>query len=255
MIEFTEFIGLFVVALGALFGGLGYYLKERAQRLKNIKTALYFLLEIRHVASREFACEETIGDDYLKYCLDFFKGKGLDIEEGMPEQIENLIRGHISSIIAESKQRLDQEFLKSFNSALSDLSRDYPVISYKIRGSESLTNYIILQKSYIDEVKKSGLFANPILADVLPGQMNQLQSDSNASLVKDINNLISSVSIRCGILEWWECKKIIAKPVSGSIDFKDQGLDDNLESYFSAVVEAANKHLNQDAAKDAAPIS
>lgn len=255
MSEFTEFISLLVVALGALFGGLGYYLKERAQRLKNIKAALYFLLEIRSVASRELACAETIVNDYLEYCQNFFKEKGLSIEEGIPEQMESLIKWYISSIITESKQGLDQEFLKRFDSALSDLSRDYPVISYRISGSESLTNYIILQKSYIDEFKKTDLFENPVLADVLSGQMNKFQCDSNASLIEDINNLISSISIRCGIMEWWECKKIVAKPVSGSINFKDLGLDEYLESSFSAMIEAAYKQLNQGAEKDSAPIS
>ena len=71
-------IGLLGISLGALLGGVGYYLKSRSERLQAKKLVLYHLLEIRHLLKSSYANPKEITAEYLKFCKSYFLKLGLN---------------------------------------------------------------------------------------------------------------------------------------------------------------------------------
>jgi hypothetical protein len=235
-------IGLAGISLGALLSGIGYFMKSRAERLQVKRNVLFHLLEIRFLLVSSYEDPRKITESYIELCKRCFEKAGLGADEGPPESLKMLIENHLKNVIEAVKPKIESDFISSYENSLKDLSKDDPVLAYRLRGRENLKEFLQAQDEYISSFEELDLFKeNPFMADVLSDQFDEASRSSMEKLILDINSDVSLVSRKCGIGHWWSCRKIIRRNMEPTNCFDEVELEKALDSLLVQIVEAVNK--------------
>lgn len=245
-------IGLAGISLGALLSGVGYFMKSRAERLQIKRNILFHLLEIRFLLVSSYEDPRKITESYIEVCNRFFEKAGMGADEGPPEPLKMLIENHLKNVIDAVKPKIEVDFISSYESSLKDLSKDDPVLAYRLRGRENLKEFLQVQDKYISSFEELDLFKeNPLMADVVSGHFDEASRLSMEKLISEINNDVLLVSRRCGLGHWWNCRKIIRRKLEPTSCFDEDELEQALGALFVQIVESANKAGQQDATSGA----
>lgn len=203
MLEDTEIIvallGLVAVGVGALFSGVGFFLRVRAERLKTRRRVLFYLLEIRQAVKVEHLSANVLAEQYFSHCLGFFESKGIDVSDGIPDELKVLIQAYVCNQLESSKPALDDSFLSSFEQALSALSIDDPILAYQLRGRASLKAYIQAQGEYLADLTSLDSFSQLEAAyEPMKDHAANLSDEAADEIIRDIESDIRRVAWRCG---------------------------------------------------------
>ncbi len=248
-------IGLSGISLGAFFSGLGYFLKERAERLKTKNHILFHLLGIRNSIKSEYVDPNELARDYLNYCREYFKRKGIPDPDNVPEELRVLVESHFKNTVKAVKPVLDVDFIKSFEEAVYSLSFEHPVLAFKLRGSERVDGIIAAQNQYLSNFDAVfDVDAPEIVKRTASTHVTELNYKVIEDLIKDIDNDIALVSASCGLLVRFAVRKIIRETAKVKLNFEELGLDVAMDEFLSVLVEAASKE-NQQAFNSAVPNS
>lgn len=223
-------IGVGGVSVGALLGGLGYYLKSRNETQQTIKLVLYHLLELRHLLKSSYADPKEITEEYLNYCMTFFQKRGMTDEGKFPEALKTLIEKHFADLLSAMKPRIDGGFIHSYEDALKELCKTDPVLAFKLRGRERISEILEVQSEYIESVTADVQVASSNdFNQLLQKQMDDAGSKVLLELIQDIDNEISLVAWKCSPLTWAKCTLLTLKKTKPVLNFKEAGLDNMLE--------------------------
>lgn len=227
---FTALIGLIGIALGALFGGVGYYLKSRVERLRNKKMVLYHLLEFRHQILSSYANPKDFANEYFNICNSYLKKIGLRSEEGIPEVIREAIEVFICKLLVARKPNIDQVFIQSYEESLKNLCGIDPVLAFKLRGMERLHEIINIKEQYIADFNESLRINAPVqIYEFIDRETKQAGYDSTGELLKIIENDVLAVAWSCSFFTWLRCCQIFREKSRSLIDLKQIGIEEALE--------------------------
>ncbi len=236
-------IGVGGVSVGAFLGGVGYYLKSRNERQQTQKLVLYHLLELRHLLKSSYADPKDITEEYINHCKAFFIKKGMGDDAEFPESFKSLIEQHMGNLLEAMKPRIDDSFILSYESALKELCKADPVLAFKLRGRDRITEILRAQKEYTENFlvniqAESSDDVNQFLAK----QMDEAGSKVLQELIRDIDKDISLVSWKCSVLTWAESKRVTLKKTKPAINFEEFGIDTLLENMLNnALKQSSNR--------------
>ncbi|MGR5150034.1 hypothetical protein ACQKP8_26245 [Photobacterium alginatilyticum] len=238
-------IGLVGISLGAFLSGLGFYLKSRAERLETKRNVLFHLLEIRHLVKTSFLDSHKITQEYLTYCLDYFEKIGLGKMGAMPDGINSLIDEHLNNLLSAMKPNIDASFISSYENAIKQLSKNDPVLAYKLSGREKLNQVLNSQDEYLNNLSGLESIQNiPNVSSFISKQADKAQDAAIKELLNDLDKDIHNVSLGCGLLTWWSCKKIMEKKEQPSINFSELGFDNIMEQMVLLAVEHEKESMS-----------
>lgn len=126
------------VAISALVAAISYWVKNRHERRRATRTALYHLLELHHLVHRLLPVAKagpqpliaqirSVGEAHGKPLV------GIDSEEpfkAMRIVIQMMIRSHLNELGSETRE--------PFAKALAELSKEDPILAFKLRGQDRL---------------------------------------------------------------------------------------------------------------------
>jgi hypothetical protein len=232
------FIAVLGISLGAMFSGIGYFWKIRAERLRSKRNVLFYLLEISSLVRIASFDYKELTSSYFQYCDNFFKSKGIAEDQVSLREIHLLIEHHFRDIIKSVTPNLGKEFVDSFEEAVRNLSYDDPILAHLLRGRESVANFISVQNEYINNLLNSEAVSN---LDAVITDTEDIVYDSKKlavkELIKDINLDILLVSKECGFFVSRKCKKIVRNHMNARFDFESLGVDRILEDLLNKFVE------------------
>ena len=191
MEEFIKTYGQIVAILvAALPASLAYFYKIRAERQKSAKRVLYHLLEIRHSLYKQILGSNESRDAFKHNDL---KGNnhGKLIKDFSP-LIDNLF-DQVSTSFVDANQ---------YKNELSQLSNDYPYLSYRISDKQYLGKSYKLLESYTTEGKKiidnyEGL--SKLEKYILIESLQKVKVKQNRELFADIDKDIRSLAWKSGL--------------------------------------------------------
>lgn len=202
-------IGLTGVSLGALLGGIGYFLKSRTERMKNKRVVLFYLLEFRHQVVISDIKPKDFVEEYLDICNSYFKKIGLICDDAIPDDLRKSIETFITNLLNSRSPKIDGEFVGSYESALKNLCSTDPILAYKLRGMESFYQVIDSKERYITELGESIENSTAFQLKTFLNREVRNESDSAIEeLIKNIEKDILKVSYSCGFFTWFLCLKI-----------------------------------------------
>lgn len=195
-------IGLSGLILGSLLNGVGFFLRERYQRIRIINKSIFYLIKLLHM---NFALKNV-----EQFVLEYFKmiKEHPDIKELMPvneNTLNQCCHQFLTAIISPIFENVNEEFKKKFNESIFELSTVKPVVAYELSKTsyfEALSQEInrILQKPnffaiYNDEYKDG--FENGVKAS----QKHIFQEFEN-----QIINGIKRLSLSTNLLNLIACR-------------------------------------------------
>jgi hypothetical protein len=142
-------IGLSGLFLGSLLNGVGFFLRERYQRLRIVNKSIFYLLKLLHMNSALKSTEQFV----LEYSQ--MLKEHPDTKELMSVN-ENALSQYciqfLTAIINPIFHNVNEEFKQKFNDSIFELSNVKPVVAYELSKTsyfEALSQEItqILQNS------------------------------------------------------------------------------------------------------------
>ncbi|MBL4276335.1 hypothetical protein H8F10_00230 [Vibrio fluvialis] len=198
------------IALGILASGLGYFYKVRSERLKTTKETLYYLLEFRAHFMASSCSPRDLSQEYISICEKFFRKKGV-VNTAPPPEIIILINQMFQTVVSSITPNISNEFLIAYETSLKNLSKDNPVLAYKLRGKEAYSDLFDMIRKYNEQLSNLSLVQD----DIDPAHLNKQISDTadwgfNEHLGQTDAD-IARVAKRCDLLTRWEVRKILKK--------------------------------------------
>lgn len=245
-------IGLSGVSLGALFGGVGYYLKSRAERLQSKRAVLYHLLEIRFSLSFSAIDPEKAEKECLEYCDSFFKKRGIDFKrDQIPVDLNVLVSKKIQDSLQAIKPRIDSTFINSYQESLNILSKSDPILAYSLKDKDQVIDVMRLQHEYIANFSKLGSVDEGSKEfQIAISYMQSTISQQLKSKVDDLSSDALRVAWDCSFLTWMNCKRVFKRECMPSFNIEESGIPEYLEFFFDKLEgSGANlENLNSDKA-------
>lgn len=227
-------IGLSGVSLGAFFGGVGYYLKSRGERLQSKRAVLYHLLEIRFSLSFSYMDPEKAEKESLKYCDSFFKKKDLDFKwHQIPDDLNVLVRKKIQDSFQVIKPRIDSAFINSYQESISVLCKSDPILAYSLKDKDQVIDVMRLQHEYISNLSKlesideSSQEFQLAISIMQSARIQQLKRK-----VDDVSSDVLRVAWDCSFFTWMNCKRVFKREGIPSFNIEESGIPEYLEHLF-----------------------
>lgn len=227
----VSLISIAGIALGILASGLGYFYKVRSERLKTTKETLYYLLEFRAHFMASSCSPRDLSQEYINICEKFFKSKGI-ANTAPPPEIAILLNQMFQSIVDSITPNISNEFLIAYEASLKNLSKDNPVLAYKLRGKETYSDLFDMIRKYNEQLSNLSI----VLDDIDPAHLNKQISDMadwgfNEHLGQTDAD-IARVAKQCDLPTRWEVRKILKKKDKPVYSLKDFKIEEKLELIF-----------------------
>lgn len=191
MVQFIKDYGQIIAIFGAILpASVAYFYKVKAERQKSAKRVLYHLLEIRHSLYMQI-----LGSNESR---DAFKHNDLkdDKHEKLIKDFSPLIDTFFDQV---SNSCFDAD---KYTNELSQLSNDYPYLSYRISDKQYLDRSYKLHESYTTEGKQiidnyEGL--TKLDKYILTETVKRAKMMHNSELFADIDKDIRSLAWKSGL--------------------------------------------------------
>lgn len=239
-------ISLVGIALPALLSAAGYYLKLRDERLRTRRQALFFLLEIRHSLLVDMFDPKDATDQYIKHGEKYLSGKGIPNQQPYPEPVHDLICGHFQQLLDIKRAEFETDVAAPYTQVLGELAKEAPVLAYKLKGKERLSQFVSAQNDYEESVLNALPFPLELRTRFMAGQLRRLKRSGQEELLAEVDDSIRSVALGCGPVAYVHCILLLRKKVSTKIDFAALGLDREFDSILKALIEHVQAEQSSD---------
>jgi hypothetical protein len=194
---------------------------------------LFYLLEIRHAVLVNNISPSDVFESFLDYYKQWLAENYQIYDVTFPDELISIIVSQLTKNALSTQSIIDEQLIVKFHNALLELSKDDPILAYKIKGREKLVEINNAQKEYLNSVQ-SFLDANSetIIEKIVPKTIQDKQTELFDELISEINRDIYSVSWRCGIFAYLRCHLILRKTIAHKIDFVSLGIDRELHAMF-----------------------
>jgi hypothetical protein len=222
-------IGLLGLFIGSLLNGIGFFLRERYQRIRVVNQSIFYLLKLFHINSALKNIDQMVSA-YSKMLKEHPDTRELmAVDENTLNQYCNQF---LASIINPIFQNVNEEFKQKFNESIFELSNVKPVVAYELSKTsynEALSQEAmrILQnpnytKNQSQEYKEG--FENGVKAS-----QKHIFQEFEAILIKGIKNLSWSTNFLNSIACRYKILMIKQK-------FSEEKIKSYLEDYFEKTI-------------------
>lgn len=224
---------------GALIAALSYWAKTRHERRRSTRTVLYYLLEMHHVVHRVQATNESFKSEFIQEFRAALQSRGLALNDAEAASamkqaspvLARFGRMQIESTVSESGE--------AFSKALADLSREDPLLAFRLRGRDQLLLLRRKIEGFVTELGTQSSTSDPVDVSVLDEMLT-------GTTLEELRIAIRATAWRCDILTHLQTKVLLNKARretwSGEIRELVAGL---VESYVSSSPVRANRPLGQ----------
>lgn len=192
----TEIVALLGATLSALIAAFAYYGKARHERLRTTRTVLYHLLEMRHhFAATEYGIAK-FPEQYLEMVNASLERNKVVISDAEREALTPQIRQLIREIHAAKVEALGAQIIEPYLRALSDLSRDDPLLAYHLKGKEVIKSV----SSMVVEISRfaSTTEVHPEEEHVKEALLTNLDDLDREVTLEVLAKAIRQVACKCG---------------------------------------------------------
>ncbi|MDK2595238.1 hypothetical protein [Pseudoalteromonas obscura] len=212
------------ILITAMFACGSYYYKNRQEKKASARRVLYLLLEIRY----SFYINEFDSNDEVNAYTE--KIKNVAGTQFSDEEIEtmrnNAFKPHFKSTKEAIKPNLETEILKYYDDALFELSKDEPVLAYKLRGKRAVEKVYSTTSDQLDTFFSD---SKSVFKDVESSEPERVEAVIDAfkqvirqKALEDLDQDILVLARNCSRKEWRKCKEILrCNLVMDQVDEKD----------------------------------
>lgn len=204
---FTTYQNLTVGVFGTLCVAIGYLYKAQRSKKENIKSALYLLLEIWHrmtiFAKIDF--EQELESFISEICKKFPKFIMSDKEKTtIKKQFSPILINMLHQIAIEGYNSLED----AFKEAVSNISKDDPVLAYKINNSSNIKGTINHIDRYLQESIKTFGGSQGQLENLFSKKIQEMVS---IDLLKNLERDVILLSRRLSLVSEFKVRRLIRK--------------------------------------------
>lgn len=145
----ANFFALYAIALSAVFAALSYWAKTRHERRRMTRVVLYHLLEMHHQIRRSHFGLKNYEAEFLKECQRALAENGVAMSGQEAALLKETLAPLLKAYIAQELQSLAAEMSEPFEQALSDLSREDPMLAFMLRGRDQLMMFMRDMESFL----------------------------------------------------------------------------------------------------------
>lgn len=216
------------VIVGACVSAIGYFVRTREERLRNLRRCLFALLEIWNDLRRSSLIDLDMWiNTFLNEAEKRYPGEQVTAEA--EALYKNLLRPYVAELLSMLPTSSSQQNQEIFAAAINTLSQEEPLLAYKLNGRQDLKATLSALDQYCLNAQRvlptlvSDPNAGPFY-EALVGNLNRASvKETIADLEKDI--LAISVKARCHrdtrdliALAHTDDKKVMAKAVTKILD-------------------------------------
>lgn len=195
----SSIIGLIGVGLGALFGGIGYLFKVRAEKRKNLKRVLFNLLQVWNAVRLSKLDPSEVADDFMavarKAAISVFN---VDIEHD--ETLRQFVVSFVHKMLSQRNHSAISSLSDKYNECIVALSECEPVLAFQLNNRIQLSamlstldeyNNIFLKMTHHNDLNKISFTQSYVKRDVVEGIQADLERDIRfVSLKSSISDLV-----------------------------------------------------------------
>lgn len=188
-----SFIG---TAVSAATAAAAYVFKNRHERRRSTRAALYYLLEVHHFIRKVVALNEQYPSLFLELIEDELAGIGAAISSVDRKQVQDALPRFISAFVENELHDLAESIAEPFAKTLAELSREDPFLAFKLRGRDKLI--LLSQRLSAANAKANGRDSETDAGhQVLP---LQLETFLRELTVDELKVSLLQTAARCGVL-------------------------------------------------------
>lgn len=238
----SQEIAIVGATFSALIAALAYYGKARHERLRTTRTVLYYLLEMRyHIAVAQYGIA-NFTEQYKEKVKAVLVANNVVISETELEPIAPLLRRCFNEMLTEQVGTLETQMVEPYLRALTDLSRDDPLLAYRLKGREALARASkeiakFAKTINVPEIPPSG-------ADIKEAFFADLDDIDRETTLNLLDMAIRQVAARCGPVVYLRTRHALKVQGNAALPAGlDEKMDALLGKFLKVAVEHDAKHL------------
>lgn len=199
----VKFFGILGTTLSALFAAWAYYAKIRYEHRRATRVVLYYVLELHHVAARWNESTVKFPKAYLEKCNSILKQRNLKLSESDHQVIEVALSALLRQTAIGEIERSIKDMSAPYLKALEDLSKENPILAFRLKGREGFDKPSRFVQDYAD--RESAKRTKESLEE-----LNFLKVESEDFIrgiaARELQNAVLLVAWNCGLWTYWKCK-------------------------------------------------
>lgn len=221
----AAFVALVGILISAVFSSAGYYYKNRLEAKKSAKRVLFLLLEFRRNL-RSHVLDPLEGfDSVIKRLTTKLQETGMFADD---EDIDKVINAFIDPIKQNLRETVKTEFdenkLKEFHSALSELSMISPLLAHYITYHQPIEKLAKFADGYFSLVQSS--LVNEMQTSEAKTHSTSFVDESRdfaiGTLLSDLDKQVIHLAKHCSRKDYIRCKKLINRKVEKNTQLEDE---------------------------------
>lgn len=185
-------------------------MKTRAERLRYKKLLLFLLLELRSYFLSFYFDPIEHSQELSKHLQKILINFDAEIEPDHLSFFETIYEKIFLSQASSSRPKVDSHFISTLEKVLEEVSKNDPILVFKLRGKEQIIEYLHEADKHIQELMN---FENGIYFEGCESSIKGFIGDQKFGFIKeaieDINSYIDMVSWECGVVVWLKTKKVL----------------------------------------------
>jgi hypothetical protein len=222
---------------GALIAALSYWAKTRHERRRSTRTVLYYLLEMHHVVHRVKAASDSFKSEFIEEFKAALRKRGLALNEAEAAAAMKQAAPVLARFGRLQIETTVAEIGEAFSKALADLSREDPLLAFRLRGRDQVLLLRRKIETFVTELEtessESGSTDISAFDEMLTG-----------TTLEELQFAIRATAWRCDFLTHVQAKVLLYKArretFSGEIREVVAGL---VESYVSRLTTASKASI------------
>ena len=229
-----KLLAIIGTAISAAIAALSYWAKTRHDRRRATRVVLFYLLEVHHLARRTHFGLKDFPARYVAYCREALAGRGAVMSDLDAATLSVALQHILRQFTATEVSGLAAALAEPFEKALVELSREDPVLAFKLRGRDQL----MLVSRKLD----AAVAAIPQADGSNPEQsLNQNHPQVDDVLreitVAELESAIRATAWRCDLVTHLQVILLLRSAAreqsSGSVDDRVKGVADKLIAQLS----------------------
>ncbi len=198
--------------------------------------SLYYLLEIRYFILTSLFNADKETALYIEHYSEHLTEKGIKLSKSdFDDGLVDLIRGHFENIVSTIKTKAEADLIVPYEESLLELAGVNPVLSYSLKGKETLAKLISQANQYSTSVPDNiqlpeGMgWMNELVIEISNDVSEKSTEDSIAQLEDDILALAKT----CGSKTYNDTIIVL----ENRLTLKNKDMFIELDSYMDQVID------------------
>lgn len=187
--------GILGTALSALVAALSYWAKTRHERRRATRAVLYYLLEVHHLVNRIHVSRKAFPSEYVAQCRRALASAGKVLSDDDSATLTQGVTLALNAFTANELQALATSIAEPFERALTELSREDPVLAFKLRGRDQLMMIFRKIEASIGGPEKSSYSGKSFEEEYAP-----LDDFLRGITVAELGRAVKATAWRCDVL-------------------------------------------------------